>query len=298
MPAPVASRVFDPHATEAWLARTPPGPAPWLHEEVGRRMAQRLSFVKRRPATVVDWWASLGGATALLREQYPDARVIEVEAEPRLVRLRETQGSAPWWSPRRWRRESAPTPVTEHDAQTLGADLLWANMVLHWAPDPEAQFGSWHRALAIDGFLMFSCLGPDTVRELRALYERQGWGPPGAEFVDMHDLGDMLVHAGFDDPVMDMETVRLSWDDPARCLAELRTLGRNAHPGRAPGCRTPRWRRRLLEALAPAGAAVGITFEIVYGHAFKGLPRSRGGTTTEVSLADMRAMVRGRKAAP
>ncbi|MEW6098427.1 MAG: biotin synthase [Pseudomonadota bacterium] len=293
-----ARRLFDPRATEAWLRRAPVDAAPWLHQEVARRMAERLALVRRTPATVIDWWASLSGSAELLRSRYPQARHVPVEAPARLARLAQAPAPAgPWWSPARWRRPAAAQPVEEGAAVTLGAELLWANMVLHWAADPPAMLQQWHRALAVDGFVMFSCLGPDTVRELRTLYSRAGWGPAGAEFVDMHDIGDMLVHAGFDDPVMDMERLRLSWDDACRCLAELRTLGRNTHPRRAAGLRTARWLRALEAALTPAEGPTVLTFEIVYGHAFKGLPRARaGGETTSVSLQDMRSMMRARNA--
>ena len=113
----------------------------------------------------------------------------------------------------------------------------------------------------------------------------------------MHDLGDMLLAAGFVDPVMDQETLTLRWNDPRALLAELRTLGGNAAPGRASGLRTPRWRARLEAALADALAApdgtLGLRFEIAYGHAFKTAPRLRADAPATVSLDAMRAMVRG-----
>jgi malonyl-CoA O-methyltransferase len=111
----------------------------------------------------------------------------------------------------------------------------------------------------------------------------------------MHDLGDMLVHAGFADPVMDQETLTLRWDSPQALLAELHGLGGNASPDRIPGLRTPRWRAQLLEALqslAGADGKIGLSFEVAYGHAFKAAPKVRLAAETSVSLQDMRAMVR------
>jgi malonyl-CoA O-methyltransferase len=119
-----------------------------------------------------------------------------------------------------------------------------------------------------------------------------------AEFVDMHDLGDMLVAAGFADPVMDQEVVRLNWADAAAALAELRGLGVNADPGRVAGLRTPRWRQRLVEALQALSDVDGrpaLSFELVYGHAFKAAPRPRVAERTEVGLDEMRQMVRSRR---
>ena len=158
----------------------------------------------------------------------------------------------------------------------------------------------WHRAMAVDGFVMFSTLGPGTLAGLRALYAAQGWPPPCAPFVDMHDLGDMLVEAGFADPVMDQETVTLTWPTPSALLDELRGLGGNVDPARHAGLRTPRWRERLQQALsatAGAGGRVALDFEVVYGHAFRPPPRPRVAALTEVAVDDLRAMARaGRKA--
>jgi len=154
----------------------------------------------------------------------------------------------------------------------------------------------WHEALAVDGFLMFSCLGPDTLKELRALYASSGWPPPGHDFTDMHDWGDMLVHGGFAEPVMDMERIQLAFATPERLLDELRELGANLHPQRFAGLRGRRWKAQLLQALERLRGADGqltLTFEVVYGHALKPAPRAKVGEQTFVSVADMRSMLRG-----
>ena len=179
--------------------------------------------------------------------------------------------------------------------------MLWANMALHMSADPQALIAQWHRALATDGFLMFSCLGPDTLRELRALYAALGWPPPAHDFTDMHDWGDMLVHAGFAEPVMDMERITLTWETPARLLEELRELGANLHPARFPGLARPRLagpagRRSWRSSLRGPDGRLALTFEIIYGHALKPAPRVRMSEHSAVSLQDMRAMLRGRQA--
>jgi malonyl-CoA O-methyltransferase len=175
--------------------------------------------------------------------------------------------------------------------------LVWANMLAHQAADPAALLADWHRALAADGFVMFSCLGPDTLRELRALYAAAGWPPPAQEFTDLHDWGDQLIAAGFAEPVMDMERLTLTYETPARLLAELRELGRNQHPARHAALRTPAWRERLEQALdrrlRPAsGGPLGLTFEIIYGHALKPAPRHPVTARTTVSLHDMKQHLR------
>lgn len=273
------------------------GTAPWLHGEAARRMAERLTVIKLQPAQVLDWWAALGGGGPSLRAVYPKAQIVAVEAAAPAA---PAPAAAPWWSPRRW-SASLPGAQAEADVAPGSAQLVWANMMLHAVPDPQAVLRQWHRALAVDGFLMFSTLGPGTLESLRTLYRAQGWPPPLAPFVDMHDLGDMLVQAGFADPVMDQETVTLTWPDAAALLAELRTLGGNVDPARHAGLRTPHWRARLLQALGTLAGADGrpaLQFELVYGHAFKPVPRARVTSETNLPLDDLRAMVRSSRKAP
>lgn len=270
------------------------GEAPWLHTEVATRMAQRLGVVRLQPRALIDWWSCNGGSHQLLRQTYPQARVQRVEAVDRLHPHGLAEPLARWWSPRRWSASSVTT-ATEDQVAAGGAELLWANMMLHLVDDPQALMRQWQRALAVDGFLMFSTLGPGSLAGLRRVYAQMRWPAPHAAFVDMHDLGDMLAHAGFADPVMDQEILTLTWADAPALLRELRTLGANADPQRYPGLRTPRWRDALLAALADLQGPDGrlrLEFEVVYGHAFRVAPRPRVAAQTTVALEEMRAMVR------
>jgi malonyl-CoA O-methyltransferase len=252
-------------------------------------MAEKLQVIRTRPAVVLDWWSSLGASADLLRLAYPKARLLAVEPE---AKARDTR----WWSPARWTGRT-PETVAEGALTPAGAQLVWANMALHLAADPQALLTTWRDALAVDGFLMFSTLGPGTMASLSALYRARGWAPPFAPFVDMHDLGDMLVQAGFADPVMNQETLTLSWPDGEALLAELRGLGGNFGLARPAGLRTPRWRARLVQALGETANPDGrpaLVFEVVYGHAFRPLPRARVAPETAVPVETLRAALRGR----
>jgi len=301
-PAPdLAARGLDAHAVQASLRRMARADeAPWLHREVARRMAERLAIIKLQPALLIDWWSWLGAGSEALAQAYPDAQRVLVEPTPALKQRSEAALARPWWSPKRW-RSNAPRVRLDGEPLPQGAQLLWANMMLHAVADPPALFERWQQALAVDGFVMFSCLGPGTLRELRDLYARLGWGEATPNFVDMHDLGDMLVHAGFADPVMDQEILTLQWRDADALLAELRTLGGNASPQRFPGCRTPRWREHLRHALGELASNQGhiaLSFEVVYGHAFRAAPRVPASSETSVPLDDIRALIRSRNTKP
>ena len=271
---------------------------PWLHGEVARRMGERLSIIKLQPARILDWGAFVGAGQLVLSAAYPKAEVRAVEADEERRAATAAARRPAWW---KTLAGQAPQAVLRPpEVAAASADLLWANMVLHGVVDPQLEVAAWHRALAVDGFLMFSTLGPGSLRDLVQVYDRQGWPTPLAPFVDMHDLGDMLVQAGFADPVMDQERLTLTWATPEALLTELRGLGGNVAPGRLPGLRTPRWRKRLLgelRTLAAADGRLALSFEIVYGHAFKAPPRLRPGADTTISLDAMRALARAPRAA-
>ncbi len=280
---------IDPAAAAHW-DRVAPARSPWLHEEVARRMEDRLQWIRLQPQAWADWEPVRGGlaAHALLERRYPRAECFVVESTPSRARAARDRMARPWW--RRW-----TAPALHHGPVPPAAvQMLWANMALHTSAQPQSLMAQWHRALAVDGFLMFSCLGPDTVRELRAMYLALGWPPPAHEFTDMHDWGDMLVHAGFAEPVMDMERIMLTWETPKRMLEELGELGANLHPARFPALRGARWKRRLQDELGRAlrqpDGRLALTFEVIYGHAMKPAPRARK-EPKSISLKDMRVML-------
>ncbi|MES3001877.1 MAG: biotin synthase [Pseudomonadota bacterium] len=284
---------IDPVAARHWH-ETAPAKSPWLHEEVARRMADRLEWIKLQPKAWAHWEPVRGGleAQALIERRYPRAECFVAEDNRRLTGGVAATASRPWW-----RRLIGPA-IHTGPLPEAGVQMLWANMALHMSAQPMDLIGQWHRALQPDGFLMFSCLGPDTLRELRALYRGIGWPPPAHEFTDMHDWGDMLVESGFAEPVMDMERITLTWQTPGRLLEELRELGANLHPARFAALRGRGWRARLegelMRTLAQPDGRLPLTFEIIYGHAVKPAPKVRMSEQSAVSLRDMRTMLQAK----
>lgn len=267
--------------------------APWLHEEVAKRMAERLSFIKMQPKSVLQWSAFLGGGAAALAQIYPQAQQLCVEPQADLLLRSQQQHKKPWWQVL-----ARGKPVQVLAPEALAADqqfdLLWANMALHAYADLPQILALWHRGLATDGFVMFSCLGPDSFVELRQLYAARSWLRPGPEWWDMHDIGDLMVQAGFAEPVMDQERLTLTWAEPQALLKDLRALGGNIAPMRFAGCRGRAWQRDLLLALEDLRGPDGrlkLTVELVYGHAIKPVPKLRVTPEASLSLDQMRAMI-------
>jgi malonyl-CoA O-methyltransferase len=234
-----------------------------LEAEVGSRMLERLDYVRVDPQRILDAGSGPAPQAAMLARRYPQARQVALDFSLPMLALARAAGG--WLARLRGR---APLPVcASFERLPLAAgsvQLVWSNMALHWASDAPAALAEFQRVLAPEGLLMFSTLGPDTLKELRAA--------AGAErvhrFADMHDVGDALVAAGFSAPVMDMEMLTLAYADAAGVVADLRASGQALARGdRARGLAG----RRLRAALAGAGASASI--EVIYGHAWKSAPR-------------------------
>ncbi|MEX3938066.1 methyltransferase domain-containing protein [Paraburkholderia sp. BR10937] len=277
----------------------------FLPREIAQRMRERLEYIKVKPAAVLDIACGQGDDLPGLRERFPEAPVFGTDLSLAMLR-RAREHDAPDTSWRRFLPASVGRALGSRGPRVAQADfaelpfahgafeLLWSNLALHWHPRPDLVFGEWQRVLKVNGLLMFSTLGPYTLKELRGAFaevEAAHGVPTRAhviDFVDMHDLGDMLVENGFEIPVMDQETLTITYKTPEKLLADVRRWG--AYPferngdgvgdnGGTHGAR--RLHRALVTALearrhtdGPHAGTIPLTFEIIYGHAWKAVPRT------------------------
>ncbi len=245
-----------------------------LARETGLRMAERLSYVKLAPKRVADIGCATGDGIRELQQRYTGALPLVVDfALPMLHAVRARTPLLSRMARRGPRLVNADVQALPLASRSL--DLVWSNLMLHWLDDPLPAFRELNRVLEVGGLLMFSALGPDTLKELRQAAAKVGSGntavPVVRSFHDMHDLGDMLVAAGFADPVMDMEMIRFSYSSLRRFLADQRHLGvRDGLLGELP------WRdwRRVFAAWERVDNAYPVSFEVVFGHAWKAEPRT------------------------
>ncbi|MDR2187122.1 MAG: methyltransferase domain-containing protein [Azonexus sp.] len=249
----------------------------FLVREIDRRMQERLDVVTLRPTRIADLGCSRGGSLAGLTARYPEAQWIGLDLVPAMLRgITEPQ---PGW--RRWLGlRSAPLCIAAEATQlplaAASVDLVWSNLLLHWLDDPLPALAEAQRVLAVGGLLMFSTLGPDTLGELRAALA-DGYAHT-QRFIDMHDLGDMLLACGFADPVMDMEVITLTYDRLDALFADLRAAGSTcAMTTRRRGLggrQTWQAAEAAYEAMRRNGK-LPASFEVVYGHAWKAAPKQQ-----------------------
>jgi malonyl-CoA O-methyltransferase len=246
-----------------------------LQREVGRRMQERLDYVKLAPRVIVDAGCGTGEAMPQLAERYAGASIVGIDiALPMLARAAARGKPASWLARLAGHAARAPALVcADIDALPLRANvagLVWSNLALQWVSDPAATLAEFARVLEVGGLVSFTTFGPDTLRELRVAFD--DGHPHVSRFVDMHDLGDMLIGAGFADPVMDMEYITLTYATPRAMLRELKGLGAtNALSGRSRGLlgKTAFARTEAALEATRRDGRIGATFEVIYGHAWK-----------------------------
>jgi malonyl-CoA O-methyltransferase len=263
-----------------------------LHAKVRGDLLARLQWMAISPLVILDAGAGTGHASRALKGQYPKAVVIALDASRQMLRIATRQQS---WL----RRFSLVCGDAEHVPLRSGCvDLIVSNLMLQWC-DPDAVFHEFRRILAPQGLLCFTTLGPDTLRELRSAWAQVDGAAHVNPFIDMHDIGDALVRAGFASPVLDVEHFTLTYADVRGVAADLKAVGaRNASRLRRKGLSSPRkfaamqaaYEQFRRESRLPA------TYEVVFAHAWAPTAASgRAGDGSEVSLEEIKRQLKIRR---
>jgi malonyl-CoA O-methyltransferase len=231
--------------------------ADFVHSVTRDGLLSRLEPLVIDGGSILDLGSATGSSGRQLRKRFRRAHVVGLDlSHAMLLRAR--------------RRKSwlAKSSFVQADANRLpfaegSFDLIVANQLLPWVPDPQDLFGEVARVLKKGGVFTFATLGPDSLQELASA------GLQVNRFADMHDLGDGLVRAGLSDPVLDVDRLQVSYDDVDQLFADLtRSGGRNTSAERPPGLTGRDRFRALTGALfdtAPDNRIL-LNLELVYGH--------------------------------
>jgi len=303
-PVPSAPDAADPGALDARAVRrafsraaATYDAAAVLQREIGGRMAARLDVVRLAPVAILDAGCGTGDALPHLAVRYPTARRVALDlALPMLAaaRVRSDERSSLFTRlVGMVRGDDGPSPPPAYVCGDIVAlpfaagafDLVWSNLAVQWVNELPRALAEFRRVLKVGGLVSFTTFGPDTLKELRAAFAGVDRHPHVSRFVDMHDIGDMLVQAGFADPVMDMEYLTLTYADAVAMMRDMKAIGAtNATLGRRRGLTgRGRWERArsTLDGMRRDGR-IPATFEVIYGHAWK---------VTPTRTADGRAIV-------
>jgi malonyl-CoA O-methyltransferase len=263
-----------------------------LQREVRLLLLERLELTALTPAVVLDAGAGTGEACRALKARYPKARVLAVDSAPGMLRAAAARRS--WFRP----FFALGADATRLPLADGSVDLVLSNFMLPWC-DPDAAFAEFRRVLAPRGFLTFTSLGPDTLKELRTAWAKVDSHSRVLQFVDMHELGDALVRAGFIEPVLDVEHYTLEYSDVRSLARDLKAVGaRNATAGRPRGLTGPAKfaaMQSAYEAYRRSGR-LPATYEVVFGQGWS--PRAPGagsGNSAGISLEDLRGQMPSRR---
>lgn len=262
--------MFDKHITRMHFERAANSydGAAILQREIAKRIGDRLDYIKHQPSRVLDVGCGTGYITKDLLQRYSKADVIALDIAHSMARKSKELGG--------WLRK--PKAVCA-DAEFLplkedSIDFIVSSLMLQWSNDLNKVFTGFHHVLAPNGLLLFSTFGPETLTEIRQSWEEVDKHPHTSHFADMHEIGDALLHAGFQDPVTDMEMITMTYDNVRQLMRDIKQIGAsNTDSNRSKGLmgknklkafETAYERFKTPEGLYPA------SWEIIYGHAWVG----------------------------
>ena len=252
-----------------------------LQKQVREEMLSRLDLVKINPQFILDAGCGTGLASHALQKRYAKSQVVSLDfAYQMLQKTRNTRGSQGLGYQLKSILHGKKQNLLCADIEALpladsSIGFIWSNLAIQWCNHLDAALQEFHRVLLPEGLLMFSTFGPDTLRELRAATDHASGHTHTSvsRFIDMHDIGDALVRAGFSAPVLDVERFTLTYDDVKSVMRDLKSIGaRNATDGRARGLLGRGYFERLAaeyEQFRQDGK-LPATFEVVYAHAWRG----------------------------
>lgn len=244
----------------------------FVHEVTRDGLVARLEPLLLAPATVLDLGSATCATGRLLRQRFKRAHIVSLDLS--LAMLVEGRKRKSWFS------RSSFVQADAHRLPFADAsfDIVVANQLLPWAPEPQLMFEEVARVLRNGGVFAFATLGPDSFREIGRAWASVDSGVHVNRFADMHDIGDGLVQSGLRDPVLDVDRLEVSYGDTSKLFADLTRAGaRNAIASRARGLSGRGKFAAMTAALADSQGKITLDLELVYGHCWGAGPKNDPG---------------------
>ena len=225
-------------------------------------------FVRLEPMTVaakvvLDLGCATGAASKQLAKRFRGAKIIGVDHSP--VMLNKAAARKPWFTKCSFlEADASAMPLDDHSV-----DVVFSNQLLPWIDDVPAVFSEINRVLKKDGLFVFASLGPDSFAELRQAWQTVDQEAHVHHFADMHNIGDAAVRAGLRDPVLDVDRLKLRYEDATALFRDLTGSGaRNCLLERSRSLTGKSRFDALSRALqsTPCDTAIELELELVYGH--------------------------------
>ena len=259
-----------------------------LQRLVVDQLIDSLDIIQIAPKTILDIGAGTGYCARALDRRYPKARTILLDISHAMLAYASSKN-------KRWRTRQRYLCA---DAEVLplanaSIDFIFSSLTFQWCNELDQVFAECRRVLKPEGLLLFSSLGPDTLRELRVAWSDVDGSPHINQFIDMHDVGDALIRAGFSSPVLECDVMTVNYDDVFGVMRDLRGIGAvNNLDGRRRGLSTMNKFKRMAKGYEKhrREGKLPATYEVVYGHAWCPKPSARpqdGSTVATFPFADI-----------
>jgi malonyl-CoA O-methyltransferase len=271
--------------------------AAFLYRATGERLLARLDYMLCKPGVILDAGCGLGNFSNQLAERYPQAQIVSIDFAEKMIALGKSNlisnidihaQPLSFQQDAREADEATEDSIGKRINWVVGnmtqlpllpesVDMIFANQSIQDIEDVTELFRDFHRILKPGGVLLFSTLGPDTLKELKAAWACVDTYGHIREWKDLHVLGDALLTQRFMQPVVDREEMVVHYKDPARLLQDLKEQGSyNVHPIRRKGLMGVDARDYLFYHLEQQkkDGKIAMTYEVVYGHAWRGESRS------------------------
>ena len=230
----------------------------FLQKEIAARLDAKFNVISGKSEVILDLGAGTGLLSQQLSNRFPDAQLICLDFA--YLALKNNPSNHKICA------DAYHLPLTDNSV-----DMITSNLMMQWCPNLSALFSECHRVLKNDGLILFSTFGPDTLKELK-----KSWSVVDSEvhvnaFTDMHDIGDQMLQNGFQSPVMEMETLTLTYQTVIDLLRDLKTIGAQTVANRSKfltGKDKFQLMIKMYESYRKDGK-LPATYEVIYGHAWK-----------------------------
>ena len=243
--------------------------ADFVHEVTRDGLIARLEPLLLEPMAILDLGSATGATGRLLRKRFKRAHIVSLDLSQRM--LTQAKGHTSWLS----RASFVQGDASRLPFASASFDIVVANQLLPWAPDPQPVFEEVARVLKDGGVFAFATLGPDSLQEIGRAWAGVDSGVHINRFADMHDIGDGLVRAGLRDPVIDVDRLVVAYENTSRLFDDLTHAGaRNALARRARGLAGRGRFAAMTAALANDQGKITLDLELVYGHCWGAGPKN------------------------
>jgi len=238
-----ASNNYDDHA--------------FLQKEVASRLDEKLNVITANSEVILDLGAGTGLLSNNLLKRFPGSKIIALDFAQNSLKNNQATNKIC--------ANAYHLPLADNSV-----DIVMSSLMMQWCPDLKQLFSEIHRVLKNDGLILFSTFGPDTLKELKKSWSVVDDKMHVNNFTDMHDIGDQMLGTGFQSPVMEMETLTLTYQTVTDLLRDLKAIGAQSVSQRSKSLMGKDKFQLMIKMYESyrQDDKLPATYEVIYGHAW------------------------------